>query len=213
MAKKNYYKILGVSQTATPEELSAAKNLLAKQYHPDVNMKKGIDTTKQMQLILEAYRVLSDPDKRAAYDTKLFGKKSAKKKRSFNIYNMEETPFPEEVSFVTYWRVADSLYEITQESNRLFKERTHAYRLSQLADQAIHYTFVLKDAQIPARYWHPEIMNWLLFTWNKNRNLPISYLLTLYDDYVKTDLNTLKRLKLKREAKHFQHSVKRLVNF
>lgn len=109
MAKKNYYKILGVSQTATPEELSAAKNLLAKQYHPDVNMKKGIDTTKQMQLILEAYRVLSDPDKRAAYDTKLFGKKSAKKKRSFNIYNMEETPFPEEVSFVTYWRVADSL--------------------------------------------------------------------------------------------------------
>ena len=47
MAKKNYYKILGVSQTATPEELSAAKNLLAKQYHPDVNMKKGIDTTKQ----------------------------------------------------------------------------------------------------------------------------------------------------------------------
>lgn len=104
-------------------------------------------------------------------------------------------------------RVADSLYEITQESNRLFKERTHAYRLSQLADQAIHYTFVLKDAQIPARYWHPEIMNWLLFTWNKNRNLPISYLLTLYDDYVKTDVNTLKRLKLKREAKHFQHSV------
>lgn len=93
MAKKNYYKILGVSQTATPEELSAAKNLLAKQYHPDVNMKKGIDTTKQMQLILEAYRVLSDPDKRAAYDTKLFGKKSAKKKRSFNIYNMEKLLF------------------------------------------------------------------------------------------------------------------------
>lgn len=93
MAKKNYYKILGVSQTATPEELSAAKNLLAKQYHPDVNMKKGIDTTKQMQLILEAYRVLSDPDKRAAYDTKLFGKKSAKKKRSFNIYNMGRNSF------------------------------------------------------------------------------------------------------------------------
>ena len=43
MAKKNYYKILGVSRTASPEEISAAKNRLAKKYHPDANMKDGID--------------------------------------------------------------------------------------------------------------------------------------------------------------------------
>ena len=49
MAKKNYYKILGVSRTASPEEISAAKNRLAKKYHPDANMKDGIDTTKKMQ--------------------------------------------------------------------------------------------------------------------------------------------------------------------
>ena len=54
MAKKNYYKILGVSRTASPEEISAAKNRLAKKYHPDANMKDGIDTTKKMQRILEA---------------------------------------------------------------------------------------------------------------------------------------------------------------
>ena len=58
MAKKNYYKILGVSRTASPEEISAAKNRLAKKYHPDANMKDGIDTTKKMQRILEAYRIL-----------------------------------------------------------------------------------------------------------------------------------------------------------
>ena len=41
MAKKNYYKILGVSRTASPEEISAAKNRLAKKYHPDANMKRS----------------------------------------------------------------------------------------------------------------------------------------------------------------------------
>ena len=61
MAKKNYYKMLGVSRTASPEEISAAKNRLAKKYHPDANMKNGIDTTRKMQQILEAYRILSDP--------------------------------------------------------------------------------------------------------------------------------------------------------
>ena len=71
MAKKNYYKILGVSRTASPEEISAAKNRLAKKYHPDANMKDGIDTTKKMQRILEAYRILSDPKKRASYDRKV----------------------------------------------------------------------------------------------------------------------------------------------
>ena len=73
MAKKNYYKMLGVSRTASPEEISAAKNRLAKKYHPDANMKNGIDTTKKMQQILEAYRILSDPKKRASYDRKVFG--------------------------------------------------------------------------------------------------------------------------------------------
>ena len=47
MAKKNYYKMLGVSRTASPEEISAAKNRLAKKYHPDANMKNGIDTTRK----------------------------------------------------------------------------------------------------------------------------------------------------------------------
>ena len=71
MAKKNYYKMLGVSRTASPEEISAAKNRLAKKYHPDANMKNGIDTTRKMQQILEAYRILSDPKKRASYDLSL----------------------------------------------------------------------------------------------------------------------------------------------
>ena len=45
MNDKNYYDILGVSMKASLDEITAAKTALAKQYHPDVNIKKGIDTT------------------------------------------------------------------------------------------------------------------------------------------------------------------------
>ena len=74
MENKNYYDILGVSVKATLDEITAAKNLLAKRYHPDVNMKLGVDTTEQMQEILEAYRILSDPKKRSEYDREITGR-------------------------------------------------------------------------------------------------------------------------------------------
>jgi DnaJ-class molecular chaperone len=64
MDNRNFYEILGVSEKATSDEITAAKTKLVKKYHPDVNMRKGIDTTAQMQEILEAYSTLIDPDKR-----------------------------------------------------------------------------------------------------------------------------------------------------
>ena len=54
MKSKNYYDILGVSVKASAEEITSAKNELAKRYHPDANMKNGVDTTSRMQEILEA---------------------------------------------------------------------------------------------------------------------------------------------------------------
>ena len=198
MAKKNYYKMLGVSRTASPEEISAAKNRLAKKYHPDANMKNGIDTTRKMQQILEAYRILSDPKKRASYDRKVFGKPSAGADRNFdlfNLHNMEETAPVTGTPFVNYWRAADSLYDITLESEQLFKEKNK------------------EQAAVPEKYWLPPIMDWLLFTWYKNRNLPVSYLLKVYDDYSKKELSGFKRVKLQKELLHFQYSLKRLVSY
>lgn len=71
MSSRTYYDILGVSRDATLEEITSAKNALAKVYHPDANMHKDIDTTAFMQEILEAYRVLSNPAKRKAYNLEI----------------------------------------------------------------------------------------------------------------------------------------------
>lgn len=66
MEFKDYYKTLGVSRDATAEEIKKSFRRLARKYHPDVS--KETDAEHKMQEINEANAVLSDPEKRAAYD-------------------------------------------------------------------------------------------------------------------------------------------------
>ena len=66
MEFKDYYKILGVSKTATQEDIQKTYRKLAKKYHPDKNKESGSET--RFKEIGEAYDVLKDPEKRAKYD-------------------------------------------------------------------------------------------------------------------------------------------------
>ena len=66
MVDRDYYEILGVPRNATADELKSAFRNLARKYHPDVN--KSPDAEERFKEINEAYAVLSDNDKRAAYD-------------------------------------------------------------------------------------------------------------------------------------------------
>ncbi|OYT68731.1 MAG: molecular chaperone DnaJ [Armatimonadetes bacterium JP3_11] len=67
MSKPDYYEVLGVERSASPEEIKAAFRKLARQYHPDVN-KDDPQAEERFKLINEAYQVLSDPESRALYD-------------------------------------------------------------------------------------------------------------------------------------------------
>ncbi|MEY3256685.1 MAG: hypothetical protein RLZZ29_1820 [Cyanobacteriota bacterium] len=64
---KDYYSILGITKTATPEEIKQAFRKLARKYHPDVNPGNKQAEAKFKE-VNEAYEVLSDPDKRKKYD-------------------------------------------------------------------------------------------------------------------------------------------------
>lgn len=66
MAKRDYYEVLGVARDAADAEIKRAYRKLSKQYHPDINKEPGAD--EKFKEITEAYEVLSDDQKRAAYD-------------------------------------------------------------------------------------------------------------------------------------------------
>lgn len=66
VVKRDYYEVLGVSRDATEEEIKRAFRKLAFQYHPDRNHEDGAE--QKFKEVNEAYEVLSDADKRAAYD-------------------------------------------------------------------------------------------------------------------------------------------------
>ncbi len=63
---RDYYEILGVPRNASQDEIKAAFRRLARKYHPDVSAEP--DAEERFKEINEAYAVLSDPQKRAAYD-------------------------------------------------------------------------------------------------------------------------------------------------
>jgi molecular chaperone DnaJ len=66
--KRDYYDVLGVGRNATDQEIKSAYRKLALQYHPDRNPDTTDESTEKFKEITEAYSVLADSQKRAAYD-------------------------------------------------------------------------------------------------------------------------------------------------
>ncbi|MGD2063506.1 MAG: DnaJ C-terminal domain-containing protein [Nitrospirota bacterium] len=79
MEFKDYYEILGVPQDATQEVIKGAYRRLARKYHPDVSKEAGAE--QRFKDVGEAYEVLKDPEKRAAYDQLAKGRQAGQEFR------------------------------------------------------------------------------------------------------------------------------------
>jgi len=66
--KRDYYEVLGVGRSAAEQEIKSAYRKLALQHHPDRNPDSKAEAEEKFKQITEAYSVLADPQKRAAYD-------------------------------------------------------------------------------------------------------------------------------------------------
>lgn len=236
MESRTYYDILGVSRDATLEEITAAKNALAKVYHPDANVHKDIDTTAFMQEILEAYRTLSDPEKRKEYNRDTFGE-TMRVFRTFKV-GPEDGESEESASFVTYWNTANRLNDVLKQSRRLMEEKSHKKSLSrrifkkvrrnkkqeesetfrsqqmaQLSMQAVQYITALKMAGIPMQYWTPDAMNWVLVRWGQKQTADYRILFSRYDAYVEETKSGTEKLRLKNKNRQFHHNLKKLLSY
>jgi molecular chaperone DnaJ len=68
MAKRDYYEVLGVPKSASPDEIKQAYRRLARQYHPDVAKENPKAAEEKFKELSEAYEVLADDEKRRRYD-------------------------------------------------------------------------------------------------------------------------------------------------
>lgn len=232
MKSRTYYDILGVSRDASLEEITAAKNALAKVYHPDANVHKDIDTTAFMQEILEAYHVLSDENRRKEYNRDIFGEPS----RVFKTFTVGPDGESEDSSFVTYWNAASQLNETINKSVRLMEreskkksisqriftkigknqQRADSFRnqqISRLSMQAIQYITVLKMAGIPMEYWQPEAMNWVLIRWGQKQNLDYRALFARYDAFIEQTASSAEKVKLRSKNRRYQNNLKKLLSY
>ena len=67
--KRDYYEVLGVSKGATDDEIKKGYRKMAKKYHPDNNLDNKEEAERKFKEVNEAYEILSDPQKKAAYDS------------------------------------------------------------------------------------------------------------------------------------------------
>ena len=232
MKSPTYYDILGVSRDASLEEITAAKNALAKVYHPDANVHKDIDTTAFMQDILEAYHVLSDEKKRKEYNRETFGEST----RVFKTFTVGPEGDSNDSSFVTYWNAASQLNETIDKSVRLMERESkkksipqriikkigknqhheESFRnrqISRLSKQAIQYITVLKMAGIPIEYWQPEAMNWVLIRWGQKQTLDYHVLFARYDAYIEQTATSAEKMKLRSKNRRYQNNLKKLLSY
>jgi curved DNA-binding protein CbpA len=127
-ASKDYYQTLRVLPNAEDAVIRAAYKALALLYHPDRNPKSNESTHQYMALINEAYKVLSDPQKRHEYDAQ----RRKNEVRSSDYFENENDPIPNDDPFQRDWEIASKFYpdlnKIASSLARLSMQVAYAFK-------------------------------------------------------------------------------------
>lgn len=122
----DYYRTLGVLDDAEDIVIKAAYRALAQRYHPDRWAGNAAEATRRMSAINEAYAVLSDPEKRRAYDAK-----------------RDKTQFREESAEDSSSNTQDILKDDWQTACKYFPNLNNLYRQLALISSSLSFTFKL----------------------------------------------------------------------
>jgi curved DNA-binding protein CbpA len=129
---KNYYEILGVNPDSSPQDIKSAFRRQAKRLHPDMHyatentkVRESSATIREsaMRLILEAYKILSDAEKRRTYDRELRKRERENKGFDYHEFLKQRTDDPEsQAKLVVY----DLLHDLNEEALLVY-ERSKAF--------------------------------------------------------------------------------------
>lgn len=214
-----YYDLLGVSMDADEKELTDAKNFLVKKFHPDENINSTFDTTAYIQNILTAYRILSNPDSRRVYDRRIRNPVRRQTKAERDEERELRRSRPLTPNFAPYWEAANKLNCLVGESAVLLKTKKFgrkapdASRLEAISAEALPLIGVLRDGEIPKRYWFSHAMNWLLFQWSQNRDLPYPLLYSMYESYLEQCKTAGEKKKITGQNAVFLQNLDKLVSY
>ena len=212
-----YYDLLGVPMDATDHEITDAKNFLVKKFHPDANMTAGFDTTTYIQNVLNAYKILISPDSRRIYDRRI--RNPIRRHSEFERMSKNENAGPLSPNFAPYWESANKLNELVSEGALLLKQKRFGKqelpveKLTELAAQADPHIRMLEDGEIPRQYWFSYAMNWILFQWSQNRDLPYIMLYSMYESYLEQCKSVLEKRKIMFQTTSFLTNLDKLITY
>lgn len=135
MPERTHYQVLGVSETASIEEIKKQYRAMARKFHPDVN--PGPEAARQFSTIAEAYRILSDSEARRLYDADraLKARVEANTFRAAASTGATAAPGPSPKVSTTATQEADRLVQQAQASH----VRGRHIEARNLAEQALRY--------------------------------------------------------------------------